>query len=221
MNEALFTSLNKSCSNANATLVVVSKTRTLAQIEAYYNLGVRDFGENRVEELLQKQTALPDDIKWHAIGHLQRNKVKKVVPFVHLIHSVDSERLLEEINKCAKAIDRKIGILLQFHIAQEESKYGLASNVANNLFERKAPATFSHIDFKGVMGMATFSSDKELVRNEFKQLHSIFKEMKNNWFSNNEHFSEISMGMSGDFEIALEEGSTMLRIGSSLFPNEL
>lgn len=196
-----------------AKLVVVSKTRSLEQIRPFYENGQRMFGENRVSELVEKQAALPKDIEWHLIGHLQSKKVKHIASFVALIHSVDSLRLLEEINKQAEKNDRKIPVLLQFKIAQEESKYGLKmADLAH--FQVK---DYPFVIFKGVMGMASFVSDKSQITNEFRQLISYFSQIKALHFSNNSDFTEISMGMSGDYEIALAEGSTMLRVGSLVF----
>lgn len=194
-------------------LVVVSKTRSLEQIKPFYERGQRMFGENRVPELVEKQEALPDDIDWHLIGHLQTNKVKHIAGFVALIHSVDSLRLLEEINKQAEKVDRKIAVLLQFKIAQEESKYGLKRADMDDFRE----ADYPFITFRGVMGMASFVSDNAQITKEFRQLKSIFDTLKSTYFSENSNFTEISMGMSGDYEIAIVEGSTMLRVGSLVF----
>lgn len=196
-----------------AQLVVVSKTRSLDQIKPFYERGQRMFGENRVPELVEKHAALPNDIEWHLIGHLQTNKVKHIAEFVALIHSVDSLRLLKEINKQAEKFDRKIAVLLQFKIAQEDSKYGLKML---DLVDFQ-PEDFPWITFQGVMGMASFVDDKSQVINEFRQLKIIFDDLKSTHFLKNSDFTEISMGMSGDYEIALAEGSTMLRVGSLVF----
>ena len=196
-----------------AKLVVVSKTRTLAQIRPFYERGHRMFGENRVPELAKKQAALPEDIEWHLIGHLQSNKVKYIVGFVSLIHSVDSLKLLKEIDKQAQKIGRKIPVLLQFKIAQEATKYGLKMTDLEG-FE---PNNYPSITFSGVMGMASFVSNESQVRSEFRQLKTYFNTLKSSYFNKNSDFKEISMGMSGDYEIALEEGSTMLRVGSLVF----
>ena len=196
-----------------AKLVVVSKTRSMDQIRSFYDRGQRMFGENRVPELVEKHDALPGDIEWHLIGHLQTNKVKYIAGFVSLIHSVDSLRLLEEINKQAEKNNRKIAVLLQFKIAQEESKYGLdVTDLAG--FQR---TDYPWIIFRGVMGMASFVEDKTQITNEFRHLKTIFDELKNSYFSEKNDFTEISMGMSGDYEIALAQGSTMLRVGSLVF----
>jgi pyridoxal phosphate enzyme (YggS family) len=201
----------------NVTLVAVSKTKPIEAIQELYNAGQRVFGENRVQELVEKHEELPKDIKWHLIGHLQRNKVKYIAPFVEMIHSTDSERLLDEINLQAKKTNRKINVLLQFFIAQEETKFGFDWVEIQDLFSRRAPESFDSIEFCGVMGMATFSDDESQVRNEFKKLKQIFDQLKQTYFLGSTSFSEISMGMSGDFQMAIEGGSTMVRVGSSLF----
>ncbi len=199
------------------TLVAVSKTKPSAMIREAYDSGHRIFGENRVQEMTDKAAELPDDIQWHAIGHLQRNKVKDIVPFVSMIHAVDSLRLLKEINKQAKKVDRVIPCLLQFHIAEESSKYGLSMEEATEILTGESFAVMENVSIQGVMGMATFTDNMEQVRNEFKTLKRIFDQLKAETFQDSEVFKEISMGMSGDYEIAIEEGSTMVRIGSTLF----
>ena len=201
----------------HVTLVAVSKTKPIENIQNLYDVGQRIFGENRVQELEEKHQVLSKDIHWHLIGHLQRNKVKYIAPFVALIHSIDSERLLDEVNIQAKKNNRKIKVLLQFHIAQEETKFGFDLEEIKELFSRRSPETFDSIEFCGVMGMASFSDDENQVRKEFKNLKSIFNQLKPTYFSNSSSFSEISMGMSGDYKLAIEEGSTMVRVGSSLF----
>ncbi len=199
------------------TLVAVSKTKPIELIQEVYQQGQRVFGENRVQELVEKYESLPKDIKWHLIGHLQRNKVKYIASFVDMIHSIDSERLLDEVNNSAKKHNRKINVLLQFHIAQEETKFGFDFDEIQQLFSRRLPETFESVEFCGVMAMASFSDDENLVRGEFKNLKSIFDQLKSTYFKNYSNFQEISMGMSGDYRLAIEEGSTMVRIGSSLF----
>lgn len=205
------------CKAENANLIIVSKMRTIVQVMPFYNEGHRAFAENRVQNLLEKQEAMPNDIEWHLIGHLQRNKVKYIAPFIALIHSVDSFKLLKEINKEAKKNDRTIPCLLQFHIAEEESKFGLTLDKVKKILANEAFDTLKNVEIQGVMGMATFTDDKDKVRKEFKSLKEIFNTMKTNYFKENENFKIISMGMSGDYEIALQEGSNMLRIGSVLF----
>lgn len=204
----------------NVTLVVVSKMQTTARILEVYRQGQRHFGENRVQEMLPKYEALPKDIHWHLIGHLQSNKVKHIAPFVHLIHSVDSFDLLREIDKQAAKAGRTIDCLLQFHIAQEDSKFGFDEADAIAMLQTPAFQKLQQIRLCGVMGMATFTDDQTQVRAEFRRLHGIFQKLKQDFFSATPHFREISMGMSGDWRIAIEEGSTMLRIGSLIFNGE-
>jgi pyridoxal phosphate enzyme (YggS family) len=182
-----------------------------------YDEGQRIFGENKVQELVLKYQELPKDIHWHLIGHLQSNKVKFIAPFISLIHSVDSLSLLKEIERQAKKNNRVIDCLLQFHIASEETKYGLDFSEAEQLLKSKEYADMKYVRIVGVMGMASFSEDEALVRAEFKNLKNIFLELKNHFFSQEDSFCNISMGMSGDYEIAIEEGSNMVRIGSLLF----
>lgn len=201
----------------NTTLVAVSKTKPNEQILELYNLGQKIFGENRVQELVTKYEMLPKDIEWHLIGHLQTNKVKYIAPFVSLIHSVDSLKLLKEINKQAQKNNRTINCLLQFHIGEEDSKFGLNYQEAMQLLESESFQNFQNINVIGVMGMASFVYEEAQIRTEFKQLFSIFNSLKNNFFVENQDFKEVSMGMSGDYKIAIEEGSSMVRIGSLLF----
>ena len=200
-----------------AQLVAVSKFRSIPAIQELYDQGQRDFGENRVQELIIKQPQFPEDVKWHIIGHLQTNKVKLIAPFVHLIHSVDSARLLKVINSEAKKNLRVIDVLLQFKIAEEDTKYGFDLDNARALLEAESFNELDHIRICGVMGMATFTDDKDQVQKEFKTLKDIYDSLKNNYFSSQDHFKEISMGMSGDYLLALAEGSTMVRVGSKLF----
>jgi hypothetical protein len=204
-------------SSRNARLVAVSKTHPVDRIQELYQQGQRIFGENRPQEMLEKYSALPKDIEWHFIGHLQTNKVKFIAPFVSLIHSVDSLRLLQEIDKLALKNNRVIDCLLQFYIAQEETKFGLDQEEAIELLQSQDFNALKNIRLCGVMGMSSFTSDTDQVRQEFRQLKAIFEYLKTNYFAQDTHFCEISMGMSGDWEIALEEGSTLLRIGSLLF----
>ncbi|MCD4695954.1 MAG: YggS family pyridoxal phosphate-dependent enzyme [Bacteroidales bacterium] len=198
-------------------LVAVSKTRPGSEILKFYNAGHKIFGENKVQEITSKYISLPKDIEWHFIGHLQRNKVKLIVPFVHLIHGVDSFRLLKEINNQAKKIDRIINCLLQFHIATEESKFGLDMEEARIMIESDEFKSLNHIRIKGVMGMATFTQEERIIREEFKNLKSILNELKKSCINLDDDFREISMGMSADYKIAIEEGSTIVRIGSAIF----
>jgi pyridoxal phosphate enzyme (YggS family) len=198
-----------------AVLVAVSKTKPVEDILALYNEGQRDFGENYVQELVEKQAQLPADIRWHFIGHLQTNKVKNIIPFVYLIHGVDSLRLLAEINKQAAKAGRIADVLLQVHIAEEETKFGLDAAALDELLAavRSDPAGWANVRIDGLMGMASFSEDKDAVRAEFHTLRKLF----------DAHFTALtgsgilSMGMSGDYQLAVAEGSTMVRIGSLLF----
>ncbi len=204
-------------SQTNARLVAVSKTHPAERILTIYQKGQRVFGENRPQEMLEKQAALPADIEWHLIGHLQTNKVKTIAPFVALIHSVDSLRLLLEIDKQAAKNGRVIDCLLQFHIAQEDTKFGLDETEGIELLKDPSFPALQNVRICGVMGMATFTDNQEQVRQEFRHLKSIFQRLKSEFFPNAEHFREISMGMSGDWRIAVEEGSTLVRIGSLIF----
>jgi len=201
----------------NTKLVAVSKTKPVEQIQELYEQGQRIFGESKAQELTDKYEALPKDIEWHMIGHLQRNKVKYIAPYISLIHSVDSPRLLKEINKQARKVDRVIDCLLQYHIADEESKYGFSKDTAEELLNSDVFAQMEHVRIVGVMGMATFTDDQDQIRREFQYLHQIFDDLKANHFADQESFCERSMGMSGDYQIAVEEGSTMVRIGTLLF----
>jgi pyridoxal phosphate enzyme (YggS family) len=201
-----------------ATLVAVSKTKPNSDLQEAYDAGQRHFGENKIQEMTEKWESLPKDIHWHMIGHTQRNKVKYMAPYVHLIHSVDSPRLLKEINKQAKNNERVIDCLLQIHIAEEESKYGFDEQELMELLNDNAFKEYEHVRIKGLMGMATFTDDEEQVRKEFKTLKNVFDKIKKEDLLSDRHdLTEISMGMTGDYEIALEEGSTMLRIGSAIF----
>jgi pyridoxal phosphate enzyme (YggS family) len=191
------------------TLIAVSKTKPVEDIEQAYREGQRDFGENYVQELLEKQPRLPSDIRWHFIGHLQSNKVKYIAPFVHMIHSVDSEKLLAEINKQAEKIHRTIPCLLQMHIAHEETKFGMTEEEILSIDFLKYP----WVAIKGLMGMASFTEDKAIVRQEFQQLGKTSHLLQEKVAG----ASIVCMGMSGDYQLAIEEGSNMVRIGSSLF----
>lgn len=198
--------------NQQATLVAVSKIKPTSDILELYELGQKDFGENYVQELVDKYNQLPKDIQWHFIGHLQSNKVKYIAPFVHLIHGVDSLKLLQEINKQALKNNRTISCLLQVHIAQEETKFGFDKNELLQINWAEVIA-LKGVEVVGLMGMASFTDDVNIVRNEFKLLKSIFNELQNLQPS----IQTLSMGMSGDYSVAIEEGSTMVRIGSLLF----
>ena len=198
-------------------LIAVSKTKANSAILSAYSVGQRHFGENKVQELCDKWESLPKDIHWHIIGHLQTNKVKYIAPFIHLIHAVDSIKLLIEIDKQAKKHDRIISCLLQFHIAKEETKFGLSYSEATEILASTAYSSLENITIVGVMGMASFVEDKEQIVTEFNELAGIFKKLKETYFKNKDSFKEISMGMSGDYPLAIEAGSTMIRVGSTIF----
>lgn len=202
---------------SDVTLIAVSKTKPVSDIAIAYAAGQRHFGENKVQEMVEKAAQLPSDIKWHLIGHLQTNKVKYMASFVHLIHGVDSLKLLIEINKQAAKVGRIQDILLQFHIAQEETKFGLNLSEANDLLSSNAFEQLQHIRICGVMGMASFTSDQKQISQEFENLVQIFKHLQQGYFKNQDHFKEISMGMSGDYPLAISKGSTMVRVGSKIF----
>ena len=198
-------------------LAAVSKTHPAEDILEAYSTGHRSFAENKAQELSSKYALLPHDIEWHFIGHLQTNKVKYIAPFVSLIHSVDSLKLLQVINREAQKCNRIIPCLLQFHIAGEETKFGLSPEEAIHLLDTKEYLDMGHIRISGVMGMATFTDDREQVRQEFRQLKNYFNLLKEKYFAADSGFCEISMGMSDDYPIAVEEGSTLVRVGSSIF----
>lgn len=201
--------------SANATLVSVSKIKPVSDIKALYDLGQKDFGENYVQELVEKAEALPKDIRWHFIGHLQRNKVKYIAPFVHLIQGVDSEKLLAEINKQAKKNNRTINCLLQVHIAQEETKFGFDEAEVKELVQKISlgESGFDNLNICGLMGMASFSDDMQKVKSEFESLSNLYKSLQQALYT----FNTLSMGMSGDYKLAVECGSNMVRVGSLLF----
>lgn len=198
-------------------LVAVSKTKPNEDIMAAYDAGHRIFGENKVQELARKYEELPKDIEWHFIGHPQTNKVKYMAHFVSLIHGVDSLKLLKTINKEAKKNDRIIHCLLQFHIAEESTKFGLDEKEAVEILESEHFEELKNVKISGVMGMATYTDDKDQIRNEFRKLHAIYQFLKERYFTNDNSFTDISMGMSDDYLIALEEGTTMIRVGSKIF----
>ncbi|MAZ72204.1 MAG: YggS family pyridoxal phosphate-dependent enzyme [Flavobacteriaceae bacterium] len=195
------------------TLVAVSKTKPVSDIMEAYNAGQRIFGENKVQEMEAKWQELPKDIAWHMIGHVQRNKVKYMAPFVSLIEAVDSKRLLKEINKEAKKNDRVIKCLLQIKIAEEDSKFGLSEAEARELLASEAYQKYDNISVVGLMGMATFTDNEAQIRTEFKKLKRVYDDFS----TTHKNFSIVSMGMSGDYPIAIEEGSTMIRVGSAIF----
>ncbi len=197
----------------NVKLVAISKTKPNEDLMEAYRAGQRILGENKIQEMTDKWEALPQDIEWHMVGHVQRNKVKYMAPFVSLIHAVDSLKLLKEINKRAKQNDRTINCLLQIKIAEEDSKFGISAEEAKDILESEAYKKMENVRVIGLMGMATFTDDEEQVRSEFKYLKSVFDKFRDQ----HPDLTELSMGMSGDYQIAVECGSTMVRIGSSIF----
>ena len=211
VNEKAYHQIIQEFANSSVTLVAVSKLKPASDIEALYKLGQLDFGENYVQELVEKQAVLPSNINWHFIGHLQSNKVKYIAPFVHLIHGVDSLKLLQEINKQALKNNRVIDCLLQIHIAKEETKFGMDAPELSDALE--AAKHLPNVNIKGLMGMASFSDDQELVASEFKSLHELFT----THHFNVQPTAVLSMGMSADYALAIKSGSTMVRIGSLLF----
>lgn len=202
---------------AGVTLVAVSKTKPVEDLQQAYDAGQRVFGENHALEMRDKHQVLPADIQWHFIGHLQTNKIKYIIPFVSLIHSVDSLKLLKEINKEAAKHNRIIDCLLQFHIATEETKFGLDYDEATAMLRSDDYMAMENINIVGVMGMATNTDNTSLVRSEFRNLKGIFEKLKAEFFADKQDFAQISMGMSGDYPIAIEEGSTLVRVGSAIF----
>ena len=208
----IYTEIKNACEN-QAKIVVVSKKRTLEEIMTYYDAGVRDFGENRADDLIKKAEALPKDIRWHFIGHLQRNKVAKVLPYVSLIHSVESKDLLKVLDKEAQKLHRTVPILIQFNLAEEATKTGLSEQEAFDF--AKEALSYSHLDVKGIMSMGPHVDDEQAIEDVFRQAHQL--QMKLKEMFGTDHFNELSMGMSSDWKIALRHGSTLLRIGTILF----
>ncbi len=205
----------------NVKLVCVSKFHPETAILEAYNSGERIFGESRVQEMAQKQPLLPSDIHWHFIGHLQSNKIKYMIDFVELIHGVHSFKLLQEINKHAEKAGRRVACLLQVHIAQEETKFGFTEEELREMMESAEFKGLNHVEIYGLMGMATFTDDEKRVRSEFQMLKTLFDKFKMDYFSDNPFFTELSMGMSDDYKIAIEEGSTMVRVGSKIFGSRM
>jgi PLP dependent protein len=202
---------------SQAKLIAVSKTQPIEKIKEAYDAGQRLFGENKAQEMLAKHQALPHDIEWHMIGHLQTNKVKYIAPFVSLIHSVDSEKLLEEIDKQGKKAGRIIPCLLQVHIAMEETKFGFDEKEVTELLTGSALSHLNNIEINGLMGMATFTKNEDTIRNEFRTLKKLFDNLKGRKLPSNASMKELSMGMSSDYKIAIQEGSTLVRIGTAIF----
>lgn len=202
---------------AGVKLVAVSKTKPNEDIMAAYNSGHKIFGENKIQDLVKKQEELPKDIEWHFIGHPQSNKVKFIAPFIHLIHGVDSLKLLKVINKEGQKNKRVVNCLLQFHIAEESTKFGLSIDEAKSILISEDFISLKNVAIAGVMGMATYTDNNKQIKNEFHLLKNIFNVLKNEYFSESEIFKEISMGMSADYPIAVEAGSTLIRVGSIIF----
>lgn len=217
MNLEVYNQIFSLCKDKNTTLIAVSKTKTALEIMQLYDLGQRDFGENKVQELVGKFEALPKDIRWHQIGHLQTNKVKYIAPFVHLIHSGDSIDVLHEINKQAQKLGRIIPCLFQIYIANEDTKFGFDPSALLTFLESEAFKQLNNIKIRGLMGMATFTDNEDQIKKEFADLKSFFDLLKSTHFDNDIDFSVLSMGMSSDYNIAISEGSNMIRVGSLLF----
>jgi len=215
INTEAYKNLIEECTTKNVTLVAVSKTKPVTDILELYDVGHRDFGENYVQELIEKEKQLPKDIRWHFIGHLQTNKVKQVIGLVHLIHGVDSLKLLKEINKQSEKINKITQCLLQVHIAQEETKFGLDENELKEIIDQITTQPFINASITGLMGMASFTGNKDQVRNEFKYLKSLQTKCNNQTLSFK--LETLSMGMTADYKIAVEEGSNLIRVGSLIF----
>lgn len=202
---------------ANVTLVAVSKFHPAEALKEAYDAGQRVFGESRAQELTAKQKVLPGDIEWHFIGPLQSNKVKDIAPFIHTIHSIDSFRLLQEVNKQAAKNSRVIRVLLEIHVAQEDTKHGLTPDECRELLQNEQLDELGNIQIVGLMGMATYTDDTTLIEQEFHLLHELFSELKAIYFKGNDNFAVLSMGMSHDYHVAIRQGSTMIRVGTSIF----
>ena len=209
--------LQREVAAAGAQLIAVSKTQPVETIREAYDAGQRIFGENKAQEMTAKVETLPRDIAWHMIGHLQTNKVNSITPFITLVHSVDSQKLMDEINKQGKKINRVIHCLLQVHIAQEETKFGFDEQELLSILESPAIADLNALSVQGLMGMASLTADKEKIRNEFRNLKNLFEKIKSRKLPSNGAMTELSMGMSSDYKIALAEGSTLVRIGTAIF----
>lgn len=212
-----YRTINEQCLQHSATLVAVSKTRTIDEIMVLYHMGQRIFGENRAQELIAKAPGMPADVEWHIIGHLQTNKVKALMPYVHCIQSLDSARLFKTINSEARKAGKTMRCLLQIKISKEESKFGWDIKELNDFLQAGHHLEYKNVILAGIMGMTTLTDDQTIIRSELNALKQIFDQLKNDHFHESEQFDTLSMGMSGDYAIALEEGSTMIRVGSLLF----
>lgn len=221
VNQSIYNQYIEQAKSHNATVVAVSKFQPIEKINQLYEWGHRDFGENYVQELVDKYQLLPKDIQWHFIGHLQRNKVKYIAPFIHLIQSVDSFKLLSEINKCAEQNNRVIDVLLQIYVGEEDTKYGLNTNELLDLLtiHEAQKSSFQHVRIRGIMGMATLTNDEQTISREFNEMDAVFSNMKQQFFFAENNFDILSMGMSSDYVSALDNGSNMVRLGSSIFGN--
>lgn len=217
MNTKDYYRIKESLQENKVELVAISKTKPVEAIQDFYDLGQRVFGENRAKEMQSKHESLPKDIQWHMVGHMQANKVKYIAPFVSLIHSIDSISLLQEVDKRASQHNRVVDVLLQIHIAQEENKFGFDLSEIENLLKSTTYAELKNIHIVGLMGMATFTSNQDQVRKEFAFMKESFDNLKREYFIDDLRFKTLSMGMSGDYKIAIEEGANMVRIGSLLF----
>ena len=202
---------------ANCKLIVVSKYREIQEIQFAYDAGQREFAENRVQPLLERVASLPNNIQWHLIGHLQSNKVKFIAPFIAMIHSVDSVKLLEEVNKEAQKNNRIIPCLIQLHVAQEETKFGLSLEEIHPFFQQITQLNLNHISVNGIMAMASFTQDQAQIEAEFSQVAQAYQEIKTEYYPNDEQFCELSIGMSSDYGLAIKKGSTLIRVGSAVF----
>lgn len=217
VNKSNYLDLKANTDAHNVKLAAVSKTHDVSTIKQVYELGQRIFAENKAQELSEKYPALPDDIEWHFVGHLQRNKVKYIAPFVSLIHSLDSFKLLQSIDQEARKNNRVINGLLQIHISQDESKYGFSYQQARELLATESVWGLENIRITGLMGIATLTEDQSQIRKEFQELKTFYEELKAQHFPAVSHFKELSMGMTSDYEVAIEEGSTIIRVGSYIF----
>lgn len=218
---ANISAIKEELKNTGVRLIAVSKTKPIECITPAYKAGQRIFGENMVQELAEKYEKLPKDIEWHLIGHLQTNKVKYIAPFIKMIHSVDSLKLIQEINKQAIKHERVIDCLLQIYIADEDTKYGMDFAEAIELLRADEFKQLKNVKIRGVMGIATLTDNQQMIRDEFYELKTFFAGLKETFFQKDDDFNEISMGMSGDYKIAIEQGSTMIRLGSTLFGNRV
>ena len=214
---AAYQTIQTACESSGATLVAVSKKKPVAAIRELYDLGHRHFGENYVQELVDKQAQLPDDIRWHFVGHLQRNKVKQIAPFVHLIHGVDSMRLLREIDDRGQDVGRIVDVLLQVHVAKEDTKHGFSPDELREEFAETEIHRQAWARLSGIMGMGTFTEDATVLASEFGTLKSLFDEIQRTYFDRRPEWHTLSMGMSSDYALALEKGSTLVRVGSAIF----